>query len=96
MKKLESELEKQCCKFARSKGVVAVKLENCGHKGIPDRQFIKKGGDCLFVEFKNPNGTGKVSNEQDFWRNFLNPKCFVCEDLETFIRLFCDWTKSGK
>lgn len=91
MKKLESELEKRCCKFARSHGIVAVKLENCGHRGIPDRQFIKQGGSSIFVEFKTPDGTGKLSEEQVYWSKFLGWRCFGCNDYDEFVNMFKNW-----
>ena len=96
MKKLESELEKKCCKFARSHGVAAVKLENCGHRGIPDRQFIFKGGTCFFVEFKTPNGNGKLSDEQVYWREFLGWRCVGCDDYGEFVKLFMSWIELCK
>lgn len=67
----EKELENLCCAIARSKGIAAVKLEKNGNKGIPDRVFIFKGGKCIFVEFKRPDGKGIISQEQHFWANYI-------------------------
>jgi len=82
MKHTEKNLENECCKFARGCGLAAVKLENV--KGIPDRMFIKDGGDCIFVEFKKPNQKGIISSEQLFWGKFLKYKFHVINDFETF------------
>ena len=59
----EKQLENKCCDYARSKGIVAVKLEQVGMVGIPDRMFIKQGGDTIFIEFKRMK-QGVLSNEQ--------------------------------
>lgn len=91
--KYEIELEEACCLYARSKGAAAVKLENTGMEGIPDRMFIKQGGDTLFVEFKAPTKRGVLSKEQIFWRNFLFPKCLVCDSYELFVTTFDKFIK---
>ena len=85
--KLEKQLEEKCCEYARQKGIVAVKLENVGMVGIPDRMFIGEGGKTLFVEFKSPNGKGVVSNEQKFWLEFLGDTGQVIDDFEVFKKL---------
>jgi len=85
--KLEEQLEEKCCEYARSLGIVAVKLENVGMVGIPDRMFIGEGGKTLFVEFKSPNGKGVVSNEQKFWLKFLGGAGQVIDDIEEFKKL---------
>ena len=82
-KRTEYKLEQQCCDYARSRGIAAVKLE--GQDGIPDRLFIGKGGKCLFVEFKKPGGGGVVSQEQRFWLDFLGESAIVCDNFRTFV-----------
>ncbi len=67
----ERKLEIACCTYARKKGIVAVKIEKNSHKGIPDYMFIAEGGTTMFVEFKRPDGRGVVSNEQNYWAEFL-------------------------
>lgn len=86
MKKTEKDLENQCCAYARQRGFLAVKLENNGHRGIPDRVFIKKGGKCFFVEFKRPGG--KVSEYQKFYSDFLSPYFEIIDDFNMFTELF--------
>lgn len=70
-KRTELVLEEKCCKWARSKGLAALKLENNRHRGVPDRLFVQSGGLVLFVEFKSPDGLGVVSIEQKFWAEYL-------------------------
>lgn len=83
-KQTEYELEQQCCDYARKKGIAAVKLE--GQDGIPDRLFIKRGGKCLFVEFKKPGG-GIVSKEQKFWLKFLGENGMICNNFDDFVEI---------
>ncbi len=85
MKKDERNLENRCCDYARSNGIVAVKLENNGNTGIPDRLFIKDGGKCIFVEFKTK--VGYVSKEQLFWKDFIGSNSFICNDYDDFVEL---------
>ena len=78
----EKEIEDACCKMARRYGVVAVKLEHCGHKGIPDRMFVGRGGRCMFVEFKTERG--KQSHSQRTWAEFLGGSYIVCRSTDEF------------
>ena len=95
MKHKELDLEKKCVEYARQKGVISVKLERNGNKGIPDRVFIFKGGYSFFIEFKKPQknkegqkkvvGGGRLSSEQIAWADFLGGSNFmVCADFHLF------------
>lgn len=83
--KAERELEVACCTIARQKGLAAVKLEKNGNKGIPDYQFIRRGGRSIFVEFKRPGGGGVISPEQQFWADFLGDSHFFVDSVERFL-----------
>lgn len=83
----EKDLEQECVKYAREAGVRVVKLERTGNDGIPDRMFVKKGGDVLFVEFKNPNGRGRLSESQKDWLDFIGVKAVVCSSFDRFKEL---------
>ena len=85
--KSEKDLENACCMIARAKGLAAVKLEKNGHKGIPDRIIIGEGGKTVFVEFKNPNGTGVISPEQRAWKKFLGYNSYFVSSIEEFEKL---------
>lgn len=87
MTKSEKKLENDCCMIARKKGLAAVKLEKNGHKGIPDRIIIGPGGQTIFVEFKNPDGSGVVSKEQKEWKKFLGGSDYFISDVEEFKKL---------
>lgn len=87
MNKSEKKLENDCCMIARAKGLAAVKLEKNGHKGIPDRAIIGRGGKTIYVEFKNPEGTGVISPEQKAWKKFLGYSDYFISDVEEFKKL---------
>ena len=63
MKQLERELENKCRRYARAKGLIMCKLENNGHKGIPDDIILTDEGRFWLVEFKN-GAVGRLSDEQ--------------------------------
>lgn len=83
----EKQLEQECCSYARQNGLAAVKLEQTGNKGIPDVAIIGKGGTCLFVEFKNPNGRGVISAEQKFWAKYLGYSHVFISSFDAFCKI---------
>lgn len=87
MNKLEIKLESVCCHIARQKGLAAVKLEKNGHVGIPDREFMRRGGQSIYVEFKRPDGSGIVSPEQKVWAEFIGDSHFFCSSIEEFQQI---------
>ena len=87
MKKSEKKLENDCCKIARQKGLAAFKLEKNGHVGIPDREFMRRGGQSIYVEFKRPDGGGIVSPEQKVWAEFIGNSHFFCSSVEEFQQI---------
>ena len=80
----ERKLEIDCCTYARQRGIIAVKLEKNAHKGIPDYMFVAEGGATMFVEFKRPDGKGVVSEEQNYWAEFLGYSHRFIDDFEEF------------
>ena len=85
MQKRESELENKCCIYARQLGIASVKIEGNGNVGVPDRLFVKKGGNTLFVEFKRPDGKGVISEAQNYWAEFIGTMSHhFISDFETF------------
>jgi hypothetical protein len=63
---LELDVESEVCKWARTHGWIAAKLQYLNDTGWPDRCFIKNGI-VLFVEFKRPKG-GRREPKQLYWR----------------------------
>ena len=87
----ESDLVRQCCKIARSRGLAAIRMEKTGNSGVPDYIFVKEGGQTLFVEFKRPDGRGVVSAEQRYWSKFLGySHCFInnAVEFEQLIKIY--------
>ena len=87
MNKSEKKLENDCCMIARAKGLAAFKLEGTRHKGIPDREFMMRGGQSIYVEFKRPDGRGIVSPEQKVWAEFIGNPHFFCSSVEEFKQI---------
>lgn len=48
---LESSVESECAKYAKTRGWLEVKIMKASIRGFPDRIFIRKGV-VIFVEFK--------------------------------------------
>lgn len=75
--RLESDLEKRVVKEAKAKGWWPLKLIAVGHRGFPDRWFIRSGAtthqeypEIIIIEFKAP---GKRARKLQEW---------VCGQLE--------------
>lgn len=87
-RRTERDLEIECQRLARLKGIAALKIENNGNTGVPDTLFVASGGNVLFVEFKRPDGLGKPSREQLFWHSFLGGAVSVIDNVEDFKKVF--------
>jgi hypothetical protein len=61
--RLESDLEKKVVKAAEKKGWWALKLVCVGHRGFPDRWFLKER-EIVIIEFKAP---GKRARKIQVW-----------------------------
>lgn len=59
----ESKLERKVTREVKKHGIVPVKLE-APPIGIPDHVYFAPHGTTVFIEFKNPNGKGRISPEQ--------------------------------
>lgn len=66
---LEKEIERDVCKFAKSKGWLYYKFSSINNRGVPDRIFIAPGGRIIFVEFKRPGN--KPTSLQTFVHDTL-------------------------
>jgi len=59
----ESVLQKQIISEAKKRGMLALKVEAVGRRGLPDLLVISNG-QTTYIEVKNPNGKGKLSELQ--------------------------------
>lgn len=50
----EAKIEKDVCKYARSKGCYVRKFSSPSRAGVPDQLFITPAGVVFFIEFKAP------------------------------------------
>jgi hypothetical protein len=59
----EAELQKRVIKYARTHGIFTRKLIAVNYSGFPDL-MLAKNAKVLFLELKNPKGTGRLSSLQ--------------------------------
>ncbi len=94
----ERSLQAACLKHARSLGVWGRKVETPAYRGFPDCMFLY-GSRVLFVEFKHPNGTGRVSPLQavDHVRlNDVGHGVEIIDDIENFQTLIHNFMEQPK
>lgn len=60
---VESDVERDLCRWADDNGVLHFKIRFEGMRGAPDRLLILPDGRHFYVELKRPGG-GKVSAQQ--------------------------------
>ena len=73
----ESAIEKAVCDYARQAGCLTIKNATPGHRGVPDRMFIRNGK-CLFIEFKAPGkkpGALQLKWRADLWAHGVPAVC---------------------
>jgi hypothetical protein len=57
MPKLEKDIEKRFCEYAKAQGCYPIKFEDPARRGAPDRMVLCPGGKVFFVEFKRKGET---------------------------------------
>lgn len=86
----EKELEQWA--YAKAKAAGALLLKQTSQTGIPDRLLMKPTAFC-FVEFKRPDGKGRLSPSQYVTHKRLREKGFavyVVDSKEQFINILND------
>jgi len=63
----ESKIEEAVCKYAEDLGWRVRKYVTPGHKGAPDRIFMRKGV-VFWIEFKGPHGGLSALQEREIQR----------------------------
>ena len=91
----ERDFERRCVAEARRRGWVCWKNENNGLKGIPDYSMLHPDGRFLLVEFKRPDGKGRLSPEQRTWLKRFPVTCHVIASYEEFCALLGAETENG-
>lgn len=91
MRHTERELERECVKMARAAGWVCWKNEKNGLKGIPDYSMLRGDGRFMLVEFKRPDGCGRLSDEQRTWLDRFPSVVKVVASTEEMTKLILQW-----
>ena len=86
----EAVFQKQCITKARRRGWLVYKFASPSLRGVPDCIFIFSGihgAEVVFIEFKNPNRRGKLSELQkrkiEELQNY-GADIFVVDNMEDF------------
>lgn len=86
----EAEFQKKCIAKARRRGWLVYKFASPSLRGVPDCIFIYRGkrkAEVIFIEFKNPNRRGRVSELQKRKIAELedhNADVYVVDNMELF------------
>lgn len=81
---LEKTIEKNCVKWAESKGWLSYKFVSPSNRGVPDRIFLRNGK-TVFVEFKKPGGeTSALQVRQIEKIKSYDFKVFIIDNLRSF------------
>lgn len=83
----EREFEKRCVAMAREHGWTCWKNEHNGLTGIPDYSMLHTDGRFMLVEFKRPDGKGKVSACQQVWLERFPKTVHIVADENEMLRL---------
>ena len=89
-----SKVEKEVCAYAERLGFMSIKFKDLCRAGGPDRLFISKMGNIMFVEFKGK--TERVSDRQSAYIEDLADHCVtvnVVRDVEFGIDLIKELKK---
>ena len=62
-KVLETDVENAVCRYARARGLLALKFASPNRRSVPDRIFLGPGAAVFFIEFKRP-GVTKATEAQ--------------------------------
>lgn len=92
-RELETKLEDRCVAKVEARGGLALKLVLLGLMGWPDRTVLLPGGKVFFVEMKR-KVTGRVSRQQNFWRDAviaLGFRVYVIDNDADFDRVLEEW-----
>ena len=63
-----SDVEKEVCAYAERLGFMTIKFKDLSRAGGPDRLFISKMGNIMFMEFKGPSEP-LSARQQDYIRD---------------------------
>jgi hypothetical protein len=60
----EAKFQAYVCKKCSDYGILVYKFESPARRGVPDLLLVFPGGEIVFLELKNPAGTGRLSKLQ--------------------------------
>ncbi len=88
---MESKLQAKCMKLAKANNILARKIHCEGRRGWPDLVLIfPVTAVTVWVEMKNPNGTGKVSVLQNSEIRRIRGQggiVYICDSYVQFLEI---------
>lgn len=79
---LESQIEKEVCKYANDLGYLTYKFVSPNNRGVPDRIFMKNGR-CFFIEFKQKDKKPtKIQEKTILKMKSYKMLCFIVDSVE--------------
>jgi Holliday junction resolvase len=82
----EADLERKTVNALRKQGLMVYKFSSPNKRGVPDDIVLCAGGKTFFIEFKHPNGKGKLSKLQEIEINKLEKQgysVYIVDSLES-------------
>lgn len=91
---LESKVEKDSCKYARSKGFLTYKFKSPANNGVPDRIFMRKGV-VFFIEFKKKDKELRLLQEKVCEKIIKEGgiACYVIDSYEKAVHIINSYDK---
>lgn len=90
----EIDIEDEYCNYARNKGVLALKLQQLGKKGFPDRTNLVPDSTIFFIEFKKKDKPLRPTQVKR--KRLLEKKgfrVFVCDEKGQAEKILDLWLK---
>ena len=88
--KNERELQRRCLVAARKADWLAYKFDSPGQRGVPDVLLISFTGRVVLVEFKHPNGRGRLSELQKIVLEEVRARgieVYIIDSFEDFLNV---------
>ena len=92
MARREAYIEKEVCKYAKSRRWRQRKMEFVGRRGCPDRWFMRDDGQLVIIEFKDPNGKLSYAQKKEVaWLTAHGFNVHVVDSVQQGQEVFDAW-----
>lgn len=94
----EAKFQAYVCKKCIDYGILVYKFESPSRRGVPDLLLVLPGGEIIFLELKNPSGTGQLSKLQRIEINKLRQQgatVYVVDSKDQFHEIVASRLNAG-